>query len=274
MRLIRLFTLTLNFSHRGFYRFLWPDYWAEVLRPGVMRGDSILWSSSSTEPRTPKQTPCFLCSLGQAVEPGPRQWRHQPSSVAATRESDTRGQSSHQMLASHWSPGAVLASDWLMGWHQSPWVPDPRWEEIGQRWDAARDNKISPSGRECNAQYTVQCLYCSPLGNIPWLLQIFMASLNTNTMCYNQLYLLWWLMGPNAKWSGAGGRGLTLYTVWSPVTGWIEVMNFKTCLNLLQISLFLYLQTLVFLPCTTSSPSWEVSLRIVSKVHWKVLRSF
>ena len=196
------------------------------------------------------------------------------SSVAATRESDTRGQSSHQMLASHWSPGAVLASDWLMGWHQSPWVPDPRWEEIGQRWDAARDNKISPSGRECNAQYTVQCLYCSPLGNIPWLLQIFMASLNTNTMCYNQLYLLWWLMGPNAKWSWAGGRGLTLYTVWSLVTGWIEVMNFKTCLNLLQISLFLYLQTLVFLPCTTSSPSWEVSLRIVSKVHWKVLRSF
>ena len=100
-----------------------------------------------------------------------------------------------------------------------------------------------------------------------------------NVTIYNQLYLLdgwcwcWW--GPNAKWSGAGGRGLTLYTVWSLVTGWIEVMNFKTCLYAcLQINLFLYLQLLVFLPCTTSSPSWEVSLRIVSKVHWKVLRSF
>ena len=59
------------------------DYWAEVLRPGEMRrADSILWSSSSTEARTPKQTPCFLCwaRLGQALEPGPRPWRHRGAS--------------------------------------------------------------------------------------------------------------------------------------------------------------------------------------------------
>lgn len=190
---------------------LWPDYWAEVLRPGVMRSsDSILWSSSSTEPRTPKQTPSFLCSrlarrwslnLGSGDTGPAAQWR-QPGQARVRHQGWVM---SPARPASHWSAGAILASDWLPGWTPAPLpVPDPRWEEIGQRWDAAGDNKISPSGRECNAystQYTR--LYCTVLGKIPWmLLQIFMASLNTDTMCYNQLYLLWW--GPNAKWSGAG----------------------------------------------------------------------
>ena len=52
-------------------------------------------------------------------------------------------------LASHWSEETILASDWLSRRHQSQaLIPDER------RWDAARDNKISPSGRECNAQYS------------------------------------------------------------------------------------------------------------------------
>ena len=97
-----------------------------------------------------------------------------------------------------------------------------------------------------------------------------------NVTIYNQLYLLdgwcWW--GPNAKWSGAGGRGLTLYTVWSLVTGWIEVMNFKTCLYaFLQINLFLYLKPLVYFHVPPQAHleryHWELSAKFIGK-FWEV----
>ena len=93
-----------------------------------------------------------------------------------------------------------------------------------------------------------------------------------NSICFDGWGWGWW--GPNAKWSGAGGRGLTLYTLWSLVTGWIEVMNFKTCLYAcLQINLFLYLKPIVYFHVPPQANleryHWGLSAKFIGK-FWEV----
>ena len=261
MRLIRLFTLTLNFSHRGFYRFLWPDYWAEVLRPGVMRGDSILWSSSSTEPRTPKQTPCFLCRLarlGRALEPGPRPWR--PQRLAATG-------ARHQGWQLYPDAGLSLVSGAKNGlWLAARVTPVSPWSQM--RGDEMQPEiiKFLPVGGSV-MHSTRPVLACNaPTWQYP-LLHVFMASLNT--MLQSTLSAL---MGAKCKMI----QRINIVPRVIPChSRWIEAMNFKTCICfLLTLSIFFFSNVCLLCSPTTITPTWEVSLRIVNKVHRKVWRSF